>query len=326
MARADLLVSLVRAVAEGDKALFRETLQTVIEEEREKQHHILAKRLSQFLSENGSAPQERAGSLVFSPPDKANKYLLKSEPRHRLEDLVLPDVVRQSVTELVDEQRHRDRLRSYGIEPRHRVLLAGPPGNGKTSLAEALAERLMVPLFNVRYETVIGSYLGETSSRLKSIFEYVKERECVLFFDEFDTIGKERGDVNETGEIKRVVSSLLLQIDRLPSHVVVVTASNHPELLDRAVWRRFQLRLHLPAPDQEALARYLEIVASQRDVRLGMPLEDIADRLEGVSFAEAEEFWDDVLRRLLLSENVNPQTAVRRCLREWEARYTPDSH
>src|SRR3712207_6872521 len=95
---------------------------------------------------------------------------------------------------------------------------------------------------------MIGSYLGETAGRLKRVFEYARTTPCVLFFDEFDTIGKERGDVHETGEIKRVVSSLLLQIDALPSYVTVVVASNHPELLDRAVWRRFQLRLYLPPP------------------------------------------------------------------------------
>ena len=92
----------------------------------------------------------------------------------------------------------------------------------------------------MRYEAVIGSFLGETSGRLKKLFDFVRTHQCVLFFDEFDTLGKERGDVHETGEIKRVVSSLLLQIDALPSHVVVVTATNHAELLDRAVWRRFQ--------------------------------------------------------------------------------------
>lgn len=126
--------------------------------------------------------------------------------------------------------------------------MTGEPGNGKTSLAEGIAHALAVPLVVARYDGLIASYLGETSSRLAKLFDYVRTRACVLFFDEFDTVGKERGDAHETGEIKRVVSSLLLQIDSLPSHVVVVTATNHPELLDRAVWRRFQLRLELPPP------------------------------------------------------------------------------
>ena len=105
-----------------------------------------------------------------------------------------------------------------------------------------------MPLLIVCYEAVIASYLGETAVRLSRLFAQVRTRRCILFFDEFDVVGKERGDVHETGEIKRVVSSLLLQIDGLPSHVVAVTATNHPELLDRAVWRQFQLRLERPAP------------------------------------------------------------------------------
>lgn len=104
-----------------------------------------------------------------------------------------------------------------GYEPSNNLLLIGDSGNGKTSLAEAIAEALMMPLLTVRYENIIGLYLGETASRLSKLFEYVHTIECVLFFDEFETLGKERGDIHETGEIKRVVSSLLLQIDALPS-------------------------------------------------------------------------------------------------------------
>ena len=131
-------------------------------------------------------------------------------------------------------------MRSHGLQPRHRVLLAGPPGNGKTALAEAIAEALALPFLIVRYEALIGSFLGETAQRLAQLFAFARTLPCVLFFDEFDVVGKERGDAHETGEIKRVVSNLLLQIDALPSHVIAVAATNHSELLDSAVWRRFQ--------------------------------------------------------------------------------------
>lgn len=105
-----------------------------------------------------------------------------------------------------------DLLRSYGLEPRNKILLIGPPGNGKTSLAEAIAEALMVPLITVRYDTIIGAYLGETASRLSKLFEYASTRQCVLFFDEFDTIGKERGDQTETGEIKESLAHFFCKL------------------------------------------------------------------------------------------------------------------
>ncbi|WP_438404108.1 AAA family ATPase, partial [Aeromonas veronii] len=131
-------------------------------------------------------------------------------PERSLDSLILNSSINDQLRELVEEQHRFELLHAHGLSPRHKILLAGPPGNGKTSVAEALAFELMVPLIVVRYESLIGSYLGETSTRLKNLLDYAKSRRCVLFFDEFETLGKERGDTHETGEIKRVVSSLLL--------------------------------------------------------------------------------------------------------------------
>ena len=152
----------------------------------------------------------------------------------------------------------------------------------------------MVPFIVVRYDGLIASYLGETASRLRKLFDYVHTRPCVLFFDEFDTIGKERGDLHETGEIKRVVSSLLLQIDDLPSYVAVITATNHPELLDRAVWRRFQLRFELPPPQVQQAEEYFEKAVSRLTFPLGVSATTLAEKLEGANFSELEDFLADV--------------------------------
>ncbi len=247
MSRSDLVISLVKAGATGDQGLLRTTVEALAAEERAKQHHQLAERLVENLRTPGARPQE----LPRTFDGGHGGLLFQVEPRRPIESLILPEGVERACRELIEEHHRADLLRAYGLEPRHRVLLVGPPGNGKTSLAEGLAHALACPLFTVRYEAVVGSYLGETSSRLRRLFDFVRTHPCVLFFDEFDTLGKERGDAHETGEIKRVVSSLLLQIDALPGYVVVVTATNHPELLDRAVWRRFQMRLELPPPDRK---------------------------------------------------------------------------
>lgn len=145
----------------------------------------------------------------------------------------------------------------------------------------------------------------------------------MLFSDEFDTIGKERGDEHETGEIKRVVSSLLLQVDDLPTHVVVVTATNHPELLDRAVWRRFQLRLELPPPTREQTREFFEKIAGRIDIPLGYSARTLADKLHGVSFSELEDFVADVARRYVLSlPDANAKKIVSERLRQWEKRFS----
>ena len=304
MARADLLINLVRANSRGDSVLFRRTLEAMIAEERAKQHHVLADRLSEYLNGNGFGSMsllQKSDSTSPVPLDERLKGLFAEViPRRKLEELILPDLVFLTLGELLQEHHRKDLLRSYNLEPRHRVLLIGPPGNGKTSLAEAIAEGLMLPMVVVRYEGVIGSYLGETAVRLRRLFDYVRTRACVLFFDEFDTLGKERGDIHDTGEIKRVVSSLLLQIDDLPSHVLVVTATNHPELLDRAVWRRFQIRLELPRPQEAQIVAWLRNFEQRLGESLQCSLNSLVPHLKGLSFAELEEFTTSILRRRVL--------------------------
>ncbi|MDH3043864.1 AAA family ATPase [Gordonia alkanivorans] len=244
----------------------------------------------------------------------------------RLTDLVLPSLVRQSANGLVEEHHRRDLLRSHGVEPRHRVLLEGPPGSGKTTLAEAIASEIAVPLLTVRYEGLIGSFLGETASRLDALFSAVRTRPCVLFFDEFDAVAKERGDTHETGEIKRVVSSLLLQVDRLPSHVIVIAATNHAELLDRAVWRRMQIRLSLPSASRSGKIEWLRAWSTRTGVVFGKTERTIADRLRDVSYAELEDFATDVQRRQILGGfDSDPASVTEGVLKAWVNRARPDT-
>ena len=323
MARADLLLELARAGARGDQALFRKALEALIAEERGKPHHILADRLASHLNQLESVKQ------VSTPTFRnglTTHLFHEIHPMRLIEDLILPDVVSNTCKELIEEQNRADILRAYNLEPRHRVLLAGPPGNGKTSLAEALASELAVPLLVVRYESIIGSYLGETATRLASMFEQVRTRQCVLFFDEFDVVGKERGDIHETGEIKRVVSSFLLQIDSLPSYVVVVTATNHPELLDRAVWRRFQLRLELPFPNLKRVEDWFRRFEERSGIQLGISAFTLAKQLKGASFSELEQFGLDIQRRYVLSlPQSDIQQIVRERLNQWKHRFSVKS-
>ena len=312
MARSDLLVSLVRAGASGDDALFRKTVEAIIAEERAKSHNLLADQLMVHLR-SARGPERHAQAK--------NRWVHAIEPRRPISSLFLPPLAVDVCRELVEEHHRRDLLRSHGIEPRHRILLSGPPGNGKTSLAEALAYDLMADLFVVRYDAVIGSYLGETASRLAELFSEVRTRRCVLFFDEFDTLGKERGDAQETGEVKRVVSSLLLQIDALPSHVVVVTATNHPELLDRAVWRRFQIQLELPNPKPAQIHDWIDGFLKSSELVLGSSPKMLADKLNGLSFAEIEDFFLDIQRRFVLEQpEANLKSLVAQRLRQWATR------
>jgi SpoVK/Ycf46/Vps4 family AAA+-type ATPase len=241
-------------------------------------------------------------------------------PRRRLQDLILGKDIKSEIEEFVGEQRQAALLRSHSLEPRHTVLLIGPPGTGKTSLASALAFELGLPFLVVRYDGLVGSYLGETATRLQQIVDYVSRFPCVLFFDEFDSVGKERGDAQETGEIKRVVSSLLLQMDALPSHCVVVCATNHPELLDRAVWRRFELRLELPLPSATELKEWFARTEKSLG-HLGIAAKEFITLFKGESFSEIEAITLDVRRKIVLSIGaMTPAEAFRHALHAWERR------
>lgn len=301
MARSDLVLALAKAGNAGDRKTARVVTEAIIAEERAKQHTVLAEKLSKVVHLNGHGNSSHLVAASAEGSNRGRDFVVELVPRRQLEDLILPAVTRRAVDRLVQEQLRADLLRAHGIEPRNRVLLVGPPGTGKTTLAEAIAEAVSVSLFVVRYELMIGSYLGETATRMKRIFDYARTTPCVLFFDEFDAIAKERGDVHETGEIKRVVSSLLMQIDELPSYTIVVAATNHPELLDRAAWRRFQLRLSLPRPTAKDLAQYVEAFLTRLHEKVPFTGATIAKRLGRISYAEAEEFCLALFRAQILA-------------------------
>ncbi|WP_351121615.1 ATP-binding protein [Shewanella sp. T24-MNA-CIBAN-0130] len=319
MARSDKLISLVRAGAIGDKVQFKRVVESLVADERQKNHHIIADKLEQELLKLSTS-----NSVINNPTSKDTRIsslINEVTPQLKFSDLILPKSVEESLKELIEEQSRVDLLRSYSLEPRNRVLLIGPPGNGKTSLAEAVAEQMMVPLLVVRYEGVIGSYLGETASRLKNVIEYASTRRCVLLFDEFETLGKERGDTHETGEIKRVVSSLLMQIDSLPSHVIVIAATNHSELLDKAVWRRFQLRLQLPLPTRIQIQKWFKNFETMHNIELSYANETLAKKLYGSNFSEIEEFGRVVLRKYVLSQpSADIRSIISSTLKTWSER------
>ena len=305
MARADLLVNLVKYAIAGNRTMVKKVTEAIVAEERAKQHSVLADRLENAMFHQTSIDNSTDNGIGYTNKSlldsRAENLFIEIQPKKKISDLILSSDVVSVIEQLVTEHFRVDLLRSYGLEPRNKILLIGPPGNGKTSLAEGIAEALMIPLYVVKYESLVGSYLGETASRLKKLIDYVSTRNCIVFFDEFETLGKERGDTYETGEIKRVVSSLLLQIDNLPSHVIVIGATNHPELLDRAVWRRFQIKITLPIPTRNNIIVWLEKFQHEHKIRFEYAPETIAKKLLGINYAELEEFGFSILRQYVLS-------------------------
>lgn len=177
------------------------------------------------------------------------------EPRHGLAEVILDADVLRDCKAIVDEHRRAAELAKFKLAPRHKVLLHGPPGNGKTMLAEGLARELDIPFLAVRYAGLVESYLGQTGKNMQQIFEYAETSSCLVFMDEFDGVAIDRNDSRDVGEIRRVTNQLLLQMDRLPASCVFVAATNAESLLDKAIRRRFDFVVEIAAPTPELKLR-----------------------------------------------------------------------
>lgn len=235
-----------------------------------------------------------------------------------LDQLNLTPEVQEFVKDFLREQRSVEALKAVGLPPRHKALFIGPPGNGKTVLAGALAAELKVPSFMVRYDDLISNRPGETSRNLLQIFDFAMARPSLLFFDEFDALGRERDDAQESGEMKRVTSTLLVQIDDLPSHVVAIAATNHGQMLDAAIWRRFNVRIELPRPPltefeafmRDMFRRYGHDPADNDDITLEL----VGYRMIPENFSDAELFVLNCVRLHTIMANEGTPMTIEDCI------------
>ena len=299
MARSELVIELVKAALTQDTSRVKMLAESIVSEERQKEHHFVADQLASVISQSGS----KAGGTKNNPQsllsnDSAGSVVWWKTAEAKLSDIVLPELQKQEITELIHEQKHAQELIAHGVEPRNRVLLKGAPGNGKTMLAEVIAAERGLPFLVVHYEDVVSSFLGETAGRLEKVFAEATEAPCVLFFDEFDVVAKERSDAQETGEIKRLVSTLLLQMDRLPAHTIFVAATNHASLLDSAVWRRFDLIFEIQPPSIEDAMKYWNILMKRYD----LPTETEMNLSEASSFSHIEKHAKNLRRHVILNQ------------------------
>lgn len=305
MARADLLKRIFESYQRRDDAGFRSAAAEIVDEERRKHHPVLANELQRILS-NGVTALESIQGLEprFDPVptdgDRKTPLLAVREPDRYFRDLIYDPPTRAVLDRTVEEVRDWAVLEASGLRPSCRLLFSGPSGCGKTASAEAVAAELGLPMLYVRFDSVVSSLLGETAANLRKVFDYASRGEWVLFFDEFDAIGRSRDDPTEHGEIKRVVNSFLQLLDGFCGRSLVIAATNFSEALDPAIWRRFDELLRFQLPDADALdalvTRRLRIVrASRRQVLR------VVEAVAGSSFAEAERVCLDARKRCALT-------------------------
>lgn len=278
MAKADDVYALARYVAEGNHDMAVQAIRCIAA--NEPSNSTLKDRLSRLLQRSSPSLASR---LV---PKELSTLVLQVEPRLGLEGVFLPDHVLGDVKDFLLERKHAERLAATGLGSAHKLMLSGPPGNGKTTLAGAIAMELGLPLLCADFSTIVSSHLGETGANIAKLFR-VLQTPAVLFLDEMETLLSERagfGNATDVGEVRRVVSTLLSEIDRLPKHIILVGATNHREMLDRAVVRRFDFHWELPVPSEGLVQQWLRNFAIRHP---SLPLEQ-AGIEPGASFSDIE--------------------------------------
>jgi SpoVK/Ycf46/Vps4 family AAA+-type ATPase len=310
MASADQLKALVKSHIAGDDRQFFSVAMQVAAHEAKSGHGKLAVELRDMIdgAKAHSLREERQQKTVAiaRPRGELAGLLSVSYPKNRLTDMVLDEQADMQLQRILKEHRMFARITEHGLSPRRKLLLVGPPGTGKTMTASALAGELGVPLFLVRLDALITKFMGETAGKLRQVFDAIAEVRGVYFFDEFDAIGSQRGMTNDVGEIRRILNSFLQMIEQDQSSSVIIAATNHPEILDYALFRRFDdvIEYHLPDADQT-----IDLIKSLLGKFAPKPFSatSLAAKAEGLSYAEIRRGVHDAIKDAVMHDQSRVQ-------------------
>jgi SpoVK/Ycf46/Vps4 family AAA+-type ATPase len=309
MANSRQMIALLKSHVQRDDQEFLSVAMEVAAAEARQGHSQVAntiKRLVDDAKSKESAPQKPV--LVVPNRSELGTILFTRTPDVRLSDLTLPEKLSSRLNRIMLEQRQQSRLREHGLRPRRKILLVGPPGTGKTMTAAALAGELRLSLSTILLEGVITKFLGETAAKLKLIFDTIASTESVYFFDEFDALGARRNQSNDVGEIRRVLNTFLQLLEKDDSRGIIIAATNHPELLDTALFRRFDDVLEYGFPTDEITARILKARLG-RSVGRNLDLPAAVEKAKGLSQADVSRAATEALKHALLHDQPAVTTA-----------------
>lgn len=295
--RGELMKKLLASYGRDEE--FRAVAEQIIEEEEGKNNRSLARTLRKTL-EQGPTGSERPRALapLIAFPHAASDFIERVEPEHDRGDIILSPRNIGLFAGLLREHRHAEEVRRHGLKVRSKLLFCGPPGCGKTLCAEVFAAELGLPLFVVKLDALISSYLGETAGNVRKIFEFAQKQPCVLFLDEFDALARSRDEAGDHNELRRVVNSLLLFIDRMTPRGFLVAATNLDESLDPAIWRRFDEVVWFDRPNRRMASRYLTM--KFKNVRTNFAPDELASEMDGFSYAEIERVCVQAIKEAII--------------------------
>jgi SpoVK/Ycf46/Vps4 family AAA+-type ATPase len=311
MANAEQIKALIRSHADRDDARFCAVAMQVAADEARRGKHDLATEIQKLVdSIRGRSTIPALGPKIMpiaSPRGELSDLLFVEQPEVRLSSMVLSDRLRKRLKRTLQEQRKASVLVAQSLQPRRKLLFVGPPGCGKTMAAAALAGELGIPLLTVRMESLITKFLGETSAKLALVFQAISDTRAVYLFDEFDSIGLERGASSDVGEARRILNTFLSLSEKVGGTSLLIAATNHETSLDRALFRRFDDFLEFPLPDRELIRELLVTrLVSQGLEAFGpdLNLSEMVLAANGFSFGDIAKCCDDALKRALIEDRL----------------------
>ena len=311
MATADQIKSLIKAHNDNDNEKFKTVVLQIAAYEAKLNHETLARELKKLAEKTGNA---RANIIQFNQMQN-NPMLTVKVPTERLKDLIVSNEIHDRIKRILNEFRNRNKLRSYGMSNRRKILIEGKPGTGKTFTASVIASETGLPLYTVQMDKMVTKFMGETSSKLRQIFDSVENTIGVYFFDEFDAIGADRSLDNEVGEMRRILNSFLQFIEQDSSESIIVAATNNPKLLDQALFRRFDDVLHYSMPNESEVKRLYQykLSAYQSDF---IPSIELIEESLGLSHAEIIRVCEDAIKNSILDDNKITQSKMLNLVKE----------
>lgn len=312
--RIEDIIELAENHFQNKEDLFRRTLLEIAENEKKSRknnnHATLLNILKKYPEEKKY--EASSGLQMFDYKNKKDDNIIKKSKLYdvinpqniNVENLILSSEIENKIKGLINEYSNKEKFESRGINVENRLLLCGPPGCGKTTIAYYIAQKMNLPIIYVRLDSLISSMLGQTSANLRTIFEEIKNKNVIIFLDEFDSIAKKRDDNNELGELKRVVNSLLQNIDQMPTNNFLISASNHEKLLDSAVWRRFNSVLYLDKPDMKLREVYITNLLLNYKFQMDRnSIEKASLYCENFSYSEIQEVCMKTMKKSVLNSS-----------------------
>ncbi|MEY8413497.1 ATP-binding protein [Lachnospiraceae bacterium 62-26] len=295
MATAEQMKSLVKAYADCNDEKFKTVVLQIAAHEARLGHDNLARELKRQIDRVGS----RRTNIVQLT--SANPMLSLSMPSHNLSELIVSEDITDKIQRILNEYRNRNKLISYGLTNRRKILIEGNPGTGKTLTASIIASELSLPLYTVQMDKLVTKFMGETSAKLRQVFDSIESNVGVYLFDEFDAIGADRSLDNEVGEMRRILNSFLQFIEQDNSESIIIAATNNQKLLDQALFRRFDDVLHYMLPTDVEIKRLLEYKIKSYNEYIKIP-KDVVKVSGGLSHAEIARVCDDAIKNSILND------------------------